>query len=75
MLCRAGQLKEALRFNESMPTDPYFVTRRALLCACRARKKTNMAESASEELLELEQLHRSSNWSYVFLSNAYAAVG
>jgi hypothetical protein len=75
MLCRAGQLKEALRFNESMPTDPYFVTRRALFCACRARKKTNMAESASEELLELEQLHKSSNWSYVFLSNAYAAVG
>ncbi|XP_038712630.1 pentatricopeptide repeat-containing protein At1g04840-like [Tripterygium wilfordii] len=72
LLGRAGQLKEALSFIESMPVNPDFVVWGALFCACRAHKNIEMAELASKKLLELEPKHHGN---YVFLSNVYAAVG
>ncbi|KAF5736631.1 Tetratricopeptide repeat-like superfamily protein isoform 1 [Tripterygium wilfordii] len=72
LLGRAGQLKEALGFIESMPIDPDFVVWGALFCAWRTHKNIEMAELASKKLLELEPKHRGN---YVFLSNVYAAVG
>ncbi|XP_023513771.1 pentatricopeptide repeat-containing protein At1g04840 [Cucurbita pepo subsp. pepo] len=72
MLGRAGRLDEALKFLRDMPINPDFVVWGALFCACRAHKNIKMAELASEKLLELEPKHPGS---YVFLSNAYAAVG
>ncbi|CAA2937323.1 pentatricopeptide repeat-containing At1g04840 [Olea europaea subsp. europaea] len=69
---RAGQLKEALNFIQSMPRDPDFVIWGSLFCACRAHKNIEMAKFASEKLLQLEPNHPGS---YVFLSNVYAGVG
>lgn len=72
MLGRAGRLDEALKFIRAMPITPDFVVWGALFCACRAHKNVEMAELASEKLLQLEPKHPGS---YVFLSNAYASVG
>ncbi|KAJ6751321.1 hypothetical protein OIU85_001817 [Salix viminalis] len=72
MLGRSGQLTEALRFIERMPVNPDFVIWGALFCACRAHKKTKMAKFALKKLRELEPTHTGN---YVFLSNAYAALG
>ncbi|KAK1429110.1 hypothetical protein QVD17_11312 [Tagetes erecta] len=69
---RAGRLNEALRFIENMPIDPDFVIWGALFSACRAHKNIQMAEYASEKLLELEPKHPGG---YVFLSNVYAGAG
>ncbi|KAL2469487.1 Pentatricopeptide repeat-containing protein [Abeliophyllum distichum] len=69
---RAGQLKEALSFIQSMPMDPDFVIWGSLFCACRAHKNIEMAKFASEKLLQLEPNHPGS---YVFLSNVYAGIG
>lgn len=69
---RSGQLKEALRFIERMPMNPDFVIWGALFCACRAHKKTKMAKFALNKLLKLEPTHTGN---YIFLSNAYAALG
>ncbi|KAL7251184.1 hypothetical protein ACSBR1_013086 [Camellia fascicularis] len=72
LLGRAGRLDEALRFIQSMPLDPDSVIWGALFCACRAHKNIEMAEFASERLLQLEPKHPGG---YVFLSNIYAGVG
>lgn len=72
MLGRSGQLKEALRFIERMAMNPDFVIWGALFCACRAHKKTKMAKFALNKLLKLEPTHTGN---YMFLSNAYAALG
>ncbi|CAL1354513.1 unnamed protein product [Linum trigynum] len=72
LLGRAGRLKEALKFIEEMPLNPDLVIWGTLFCACRAHKNVEMAEFAVTKLLELEPKHPGS---YVFLSNAYAAVG
>lgn len=69
---RAGRLEEALKFIESMPFEPDFVIWGALFCACRAHKNIEMAELASERLLQLDPKHAGS---YVFLSNIYAGAG
>ncbi|KAJ0561945.1 putative tetratricopeptide-like helical domain superfamily, DYW domain-containing protein [Helianthus annuus] len=69
---RAGRLNQALRFIKNMPIDPDFVIWGALFSACRAHKSIQMAEYASEKLLELEPKHPGG---YVFLSNVYAGAG
>ncbi|XP_077227843.1 tetratricopeptide repeat (TPR)-like superfamily protein [Tasmannia lanceolata] len=68
---RAGQLEEALKFIERMPIEPDFVIWGALFCACSSHKNIQMAEFASERLLQLEPKHPGS---YVFLSNIYAGA-
>ncbi|PSS35680.1 Pentatricopeptide repeat-containing protein [Actinidia chinensis var. chinensis] len=72
LLGRAGRLDEALSFIKSMPLDPDIVIWGALFCACRAHKNTEIAEFASQRLLQLEPKHPGG---YVFLSNIYAGVG
>ncbi|CAI0380234.1 unnamed protein product [Linum tenue] len=72
LLGRAGRLNEALKFIEEMPINPDLVIWGTLFCACRAHKNVEIAEFAVTKLLELEPKHPGS---YVFLSNAYAAVG
>ncbi|CAI0380240.1 unnamed protein product [Linum tenue] len=71
LLGRAGRLNEALKFIEEMPINPDLVIWGTLFCACRAHKNVEIAEFAVTKLLELEPKHPGS---YVFLSNAYAAV-
>ncbi|KAK2643985.1 hypothetical protein Ddye_019180 [Dipteronia dyeriana] len=72
MLGRAGRLDEALKFIQGMTITPDFVIWGALFCACRAHKNIEMAELASQRLLQLEPKHPGS---YIFLSNIYAAAG
>ncbi|CAN1275353.1 Pentatricopeptide repeat-containing protein At1g04840 [Linum perenne] len=72
LLGRAGRLDEALNFIQKMPINPDLVIWGGLFCACRAHKNVEMAELSARKLLELEPKHPGS---YVFLSNAYAAVG
>ncbi|CAN0890295.1 Pentatricopeptide repeat-containing protein At1g04840 [Linum grandiflorum] len=72
LLGRAGRLNEALNFIQKMPVNPDLVIWGALFCACRAHKNIELAELSARKLLELEPKHPGS---YVFLSNAYAAVG
>ncbi|XP_076924528.1 pentatricopeptide repeat-containing protein At1g04840-like [Bidens hawaiensis] len=69
---RAGRLNQALRFIKKMPIDPDFVIWGSLYRACRVHKNIQMAEYASEKLLELEPKHPGG---YVFLSNVYARAG
>ncbi|VFQ78452.1 unnamed protein product [Cuscuta campestris] len=69
---RAGRLDEALRFIESMPLDPDYIIWGALFCACRAHKNIELAKFSADKILELDSKH---SGSYVFLSNAYAAIG
>ncbi|CAN1769978.1 Putative pentatricopeptide repeat-containing protein At3g23330 [Linum perenne] len=72
LLSRKGRLDEALNFIQKMPINPDLVIWGGLFCACRAHKNVEMAELSARKLLELEPKHPGS---YVFLSNAYAAVG
>ena len=63
LLGRAGRLDEALSL--SMPLDPDIVIWGALFCACRAHRNIEIAEFASQRLLQLEPKH---SGGYVFLS-------
>ncbi|KAG9449429.1 hypothetical protein H6P81_009394 [Aristolochia fimbriata] len=72
LLARAGQLGEAKNFIDSMPVEPDPCAWRALLGACRVYSNIELAETASQKLLELEPM---SIGNYVLISNMYAAVG
>lgn len=72
LLGRAARLGEAMNLIQRMPITPDFVIWGTLFSACRAHNNIKMAELVAEKLLELEPKHPGS---YVFLSNAYAAVG
>lgn len=72
LLCKAGKLEEALTFIKMMPKKPDFVIWGALFSACTAHKNKEIAELASQKLLELEPKHPGS---FVFLSNFYAEIG
>ncbi|KAJ0036078.1 hypothetical protein Pint_25482 [Pistacia integerrima] len=72
MLGRTGRLEQALKFIQRMPIDPDFMIWGTLFCASRAQKNNEMAEFASQRLLQLEPKHPGI---CVFLSNIYAAAG
>lgn len=72
MLGRTGRLQQALKFIQRMPIDPGFMIWGTLFCASRAQKNNEMAELASQRLLQLEPKHLGI---CVFLSNIYAAAG
>ncbi|XP_026660588.2 pentatricopeptide repeat-containing protein At4g30700 [Phoenix dactylifera] len=70
LLGRAGQLKEALEFIETVPESAGPGVWGALLGACMKHKETSLARLASEKLFELEPENTSY---YVLLSNIYSA--
>ncbi|KAJ4846023.1 hypothetical protein Tsubulata_002538, partial [Turnera subulata] len=71
LLGRAGRLKEAVHFIQSMPV-PDFRGWVALFCASKAHRNIKMAALASQKILELEPKRHGT---YVFLENVYTAIG
>eukprot|EP01018_Ginkgo_biloba_P006883 Gb_03551 [translate_table: standard] len=72
LLGRAGQLKEAYNFIQSMPLEPDAGVWGALLGACRIHCNIEIGEHAAKRLLELEPTNAGNP---VLLSNIYAAAG
>lgn len=72
MLSRAGLLKEAFEFIDTMKVEPNSVIWRTLLGACRIHGEVELAEHANLELLKARS---DASGDYVLLSNIYASVG
>lgn len=72
LLGRAGKLKEALEFIQTMPIKPNASIWGALLGACRIHKNPEVAEIAARHLFELEP---DCIGNYILLSNTYASAG
>ncbi|KAL6648736.1 hypothetical protein ACP70R_012960 [Stipagrostis hirtigluma subsp. patula] len=72
MLSRAGLLKEAFEFINTMKVKPNAVIWRTLLGACRIHGEIELAEHANRELLKTRS---DASGDYVLLSNIYASVG
>uniref|UniRef100_A0A0A9D8M4 Pentatricopeptide repeat-containing protein n=1 Tax=Arundo donax TaxID=35708 RepID=A0A0A9D8M4_ARUDO len=72
MLSRAGLLKEAFEFINTMKVKPNSVIWRTLLGACRIHGEIELAEHANRELLKARS---DASGDYVLLSNIYASVG
>ncbi|CAL9130650.1 unnamed protein product [Musa acuminata var. zebrina] len=70
LLCRAGRLEEAYTFVNGMPIMPNSVIWRTLLVGCKNSRTFDEAETAAEQLLQLEPLNAEN---YVLLSNLYAS--
>ncbi|TQD86916.1 hypothetical protein C1H46_027533 [Malus baccata] len=72
LLCKAGQLEEALQLIRRMPMKPLASVWGALLSGCRVHKNVDLAELAVEELLQLENKDSEEEaGAYVQLSNIY----
>lgn len=75
LLCRAGQLGEALLLIRRMPMKPLASVWGALLNGCRIGNNKELAELAVKELLLLEDDDkREEDGAYVQLSNIYLAA-
>ncbi|CAL9093277.1 pentatricopeptide repeat-containing protein At5g15300 [Musa acuminata AAA Group] len=72
MLGRAGLLKEAFEFIDSMKIEPNPIVWRALLGACRIHGDVKLAERANEQLL---RMRNDASGDFVLLSNIYASRG
>ncbi|KAE9446739.1 hypothetical protein C3L33_21374, partial [Rhododendron williamsianum] len=72
LLGRAGRLKEAKNFAESMPIKPDAMVWGALLGACRSHGDLEMGREVAEKLFEIEP-HNPGN--YILLSNMYSRRG
>ncbi|KAF8390777.1 hypothetical protein HHK36_025305 [Tetracentron sinense] len=72
LLGRAGQMKEAREFIESMPIKPDAGVWGALLGACRIHLNVELAELAAKSLFELDAENPGR---YVLLSNIYTSLG
>lgn len=72
LLGRAGRLKEAQEFIQSMPIKPDSGVWGALLGACRIHSNVKLAEFAAKSLLELDP---ENSGRYVLLSNIYRSLG
>ncbi|URD84801.1 PPR repeat [Musa troglodytarum] len=70
LLCRAGRLEEAYTFVNDMPIVPNSVIWRTLLVGCKNSRTSDEAETAAEQLLQLEPLNAEN---YVLLANLYAS--
>ncbi|PSS30435.1 Pentatricopeptide repeat-containing protein [Actinidia chinensis var. chinensis] len=76
LLCRAGQLDEALVLIRRMPMKPLASVWGALLSGCRNHNNVDLAEVAVKELLQMENSDRAEeDGAYVQLSNIYLAAG
>ncbi|GAV73326.1 PPR domain-containing protein/PPR_2 domain-containing protein/DYW_deaminase domain-containing protein [Cephalotus follicularis] len=71
LLGRAGRLKEAYDIINSMPTVPDVVLWQSLLGACKTYNDVELAEIASQKLVEMGS---NNCGDFVLLSNVYAAV-
>ncbi|XP_011620442.1 pentatricopeptide repeat-containing protein At5g16860 [Amborella trichopoda] len=72
LLARAGRLNEAQVLIGSMPMEPSAVVWVALLSACRTHAHVELAELASQKLMELDSENAGT---YTLLSNIYANAG
>ncbi|XP_052179908.1 pentatricopeptide repeat-containing protein At4g21065-like [Diospyros lotus] len=70
LLGRAGLLKRAYEYVQSMPMQPNAVIWRTLLGACTMHGDLALGETARARLLQLEPKH---SGDYVLLSNLYAS--
>lgn len=75
LLCRAGQLWDALELIRSMPMKALASVWGAFLSGCRMNNNVILAEVAVKELLQLESGNEAEeNSAYVQLSNIYLAA-
>ncbi|ESQ27602.1 hypothetical protein EUTSA_v10018358mg [Eutrema salsugineum] len=72
LLGRAGEIREAKSFIDSMPVKPMTSVWGALLNACRIHKEVDLAEEIAEKFFSMEPDESSV---YVLLSNIYADAG
>ncbi|XP_052189015.1 pentatricopeptide repeat-containing protein At5g15300-like isoform X1 [Diospyros lotus] len=72
LLGRAGQLKEAFDFIDTMKIKPNAIIWRALLGACKVHGNIELGRRANEQLLRMRSDH---SGDYVLLSNIYASKG
>lgn len=72
MLCRNGQLEEAMLLVEAMPFKPDVAIWGALLGGCRVTGDLKLAEKVVEKATELET---NESGVYVLLSNIHASAG
>ncbi|KAG5234598.1 pentatricopeptide repeat-containing protein [Salix suchowensis] len=72
MLCRNGQLEEAMLLVEDMPFKPDVAILGALLGGCRVTGDFKLAEKVVEKATELET---NDSGVYVLLSNIHASAG
>nr|XP_043627350.1 pentatricopeptide repeat-containing protein At4g21065-like [Erigeron canadensis] len=70
MLGRVGRVQQAYDYIIDMPLQPNAVIWRTLLGACTIHKRTDLAEVARAQLIQLEPKH---SGDYVLLSNLYAS--
>uniref|UniRef100_A0ACD5WS23 Uncharacterized protein n=1 Tax=Avena sativa TaxID=4498 RepID=A0ACD5WS23_AVESA len=74
LLGRAGDLRELMKFIETMPVDPTFRLWGSLLTASRNRNDIDLAEYAAERIFQLELEHDNTGC-FVLLSSMYADAG
>ncbi|CAN1785770.1 Putative pentatricopeptide repeat-containing protein At1g17630 [Linum perenne] len=72
LLGRSGLLEEASDVVKNMPMEPNAYVLGALLNSCRMHKNTVVAENTASQMLSLSS---NTAWSYMLLSNVYAASG
>lgn len=72
MLGRAGQLEVAFKLLSNMPIKPNQVVWRTFLGSCRLYGNANLAEIATQQVLELDPEHCGN---YVLMSNIYGEAG
>ncbi|KAM7258823.1 hypothetical protein ACFE04_014564 [Oxalis oulophora] len=71
MFCRAGLIKEALKFVNEMPIEPNPIILRTIVISCRAHGELKLGESITKLLIGVEPMHGSN---YVLLSSIYAKM-
>ncbi|GLT25356.1 hypothetical protein SLA2020_004890 [Shorea laevis] len=69
LFCRAGLIKEALRFVQKMPIEPNPIIWRTLINACHTHGELKLAERITKQLIHYEPFHEAN---YVLLSHIYA---
>ena len=75
LLCRAGQLDEALKLIRRMPMKPRAAVWGALLSGCRTHNNVDLAELAARELIMVGNGDGTEeDGAYVQLSNIYLAA-
>jgi hypothetical protein len=72
MLGRAGLLKEAVKFIDSMKIEPNAIVWRTLLGACKVHGDVELAKEVNEKLL---RMRKDESGDYVLMSNLYASRG
>ncbi|XP_027356064.1 pentatricopeptide repeat-containing protein At4g21065-like [Abrus precatorius] len=74
LLARAGRLKEAEDFVNTMPVEPDAVLWRTLIWACKVHRDAERAERLMKHL-EVKEMNADDSGSYILASNVYASVG